>query len=221
MTRRHRTALLSTALLLAGCSNSDGSTTGLSPVGSLTLTPGSIRLTSGASAVVTCAARDGAGNPVDEFPPVTWLVTDARVALVEDVTAGDRARRRIIGTGIGNGLLGCRYGGITATATVHVVPFLVTVTPSEAVLVPGEARAASASVATEGGTAVPLLNPLRIEWTTSRSDVVRIEASSTPGVTTLRGVAAGTAVISAEVRGFADFGVLGSQSLVVTVVPPP
>lgn len=206
-------------LTLAACSDSAGSTTWLSTVGNLSLTPGNIRLTSGATQDVVCTARDGAGNPTD-LPNITWLVADARIALVDDHPSGELGRRRILGTGLGNAVVRCRFGGITASSVINTVPFDVTVTPALGALTVGATPTVTATVATPAGEAVSLLSPLRIEWFSSAATVVQAQLGTAPGTAVLRALAPGTATITAQVRGFADYGILGTATIVVTVLPP-
>jgi hypothetical protein len=149
------------------------------------------------------------------------LVADARIALVEEVEENDRSRRLIVGTGVGSAQIGCRWQDITAAVSVVVVPFNVELAPSTPIVAVGAATSLTAEVTREGGADVPLLNPLRVEWSATPTGRVQLVAGSTPGTATITGLTPGTATVTATVRGFTDFGVLGSQSVVVTVLPPP
>ncbi len=201
------------------CANDD-SVSPFGSIGDLALSPGSVRLSSGESTVVTCSATGPGGGDLDRLPPVTWLVADPSIALVEDVAAGDRSRRRIVATGVGNTAVRCRYQGFTASTTVRVVPFLVTVTPAAAALPVGGSTALTAAVATEAQAPVALGHPFRVEWTSSETAVASVTAGAVPGTATVTAAGPGTATITARVMGFADLGMLGSQTVIVTVSGP-
>jgi len=211
---RHSAVVLLVSLLVA-CSGSDGgSTTPTTPTGgggttppapaavaTVTVSPASCTLTTGASCTLAAATKDAAGNTLTGRT-TSWTTSAATVATVS--TTGV-----VTAVAAGTATITATSEGKTGTATITVTPPAVdrvTVAPSTCALNPGGSCTLSATTVDAAGAT---LTGRSITWTTSAAAVATV---STAGVVTA--VAAGSATITATSEG-------KTATAAITVTPPP
>ncbi len=157
-------------------------------VASVVVAPDTATLVVGATRQLAATARDAAGNTLTGRA-VTWSSADSAIARVSAtglVTAVRTGTARITATAEG------RSGG--ANVTVVPVPVAsVTVASDTTIAVGGTAQL----TATARDAAGNVLTGRAVTWSSSSAGIARVDAAT--GVVT--GVAAGTAVITADVEG--------------------
>lgn len=217
--RRVRPVLIGTCLLLgvtAGCRDSTGpgSRVATVEVSGPTDAQGRVAVEPGATVQLTAVARNASGQ-VLAGKSFTWRSSDERVAVVtpDGVVAGVAA-----GTATVTAEAEGKRGAVSVTVLPEVVatPTVsrVSVTPGFATVDVGGSTGLRATALTAGGDTV---RGLPVEWSSSESGVVRVDAA---GAAT--GAAVGVAGVVARVDEAVDtavVAVLGSRSLLSTAFP--
>ncbi|HEY0154891.1 MAG TPA: Ig-like domain-containing protein [Longimicrobium sp.] len=172
-------------------------------VASVSIVPDTLTLQIGASAQLRVIARDAAGNEL----------TGRAVTLVSSSTAiitlGSDGR--VTGAGEGSATVTATVEGVTGRATIKVVAAppaavaSVRVQPDSLTLTAGATATLTAAAYDAQGN---LLTGRVVTWTSSNGAVVGFESGGT-----VRGIAAGTARVTATVEGV-------SASITVTVLAP-
>jgi uncharacterized protein YjdB len=171
------------------------------PVASVEISPSSATLTEGETQQFTAIARDASGNEL-EGRVIAWSSDD------EDVFTVD-ASGLVLAVGAGTGELTATSEGQAASVTIEVEEAAVaevTVTPSSATLVSGQATTLNATVRDGDGNA---LTGRTVTWSSSNSQVASVNSNGR-----VTGGNSGTATITATSEG-----VSGTAQITVSVVP--
>lgn len=162
----------------------------VTPVATVSITPGSVSLVVGGTSQLTAVARDAAGN-VLTGRPVVWTSSAQNVAMVGSATG------LVTATGVGTVTITATVEGRSATVPVAVtlVPVAtVSVTLAAATILPGQSTQATAVTRDASGT---LLTGRGVSWSSSNTSVAMVNAST--GV--VSGGVSGTANIIATSEG--------------------
>ena len=177
------------AAILCACGKSPTDVEDRAPITRVVVTPTSITLVVGASAVLSAVVKDSAGAAVDTT--VTWSVDDPAIAMVSSdgvVTA----------VGVGTATVTARADTASATASVTVTSnegLTLQVSPGSLEFFLPETRQLAAIVRDAGGYVVVSA----VTWTSSDPTVVEVDGSGN-----LTGVAPGSASIVAAAGTLAD-----------------
>ena len=158
------------------------------PVATVTVTLASSTAFAGLTTIATAVLRDSAGAIV-LGRPITWTTSDVRVATVSStglVTAVGPGTVTVIATS------DAKIGSATLTVALPPVE-TVSVSPSTAVLIPGDSQQLTATLRDAPGNS---LAGRIVVWTSSNSSVATV---STSGLVTA--LAGGTVVITASSEG--------------------
>jgi uncharacterized protein YjdB len=175
------------------------------PVGvaSVSVSPSAISLTVGASSNLSVTVRDAAQNVLPSA--VMWVSSDNTVASVD-------ASGRVTGIKQGNVTIVATSQSNTAISGASVVTVLAgisginsfTVAPTMVSLGVGQSTTVIANISRDAGVAAPTVN-----WSSQTPAVATVDQDGT-----ITGVAAGTAVITAAIRGD---GITQTQAVAVIV----
>jgi len=187
-------------------------TTGQSSTGSavsITLSPDTVRITTGVTYQMTATVRDAAGNILTD-QPVTWATNDS-----SGLTVSPTGLLTTLADGFYSVI--ATSNGLTAWAGVMVTPrpsVSVAVSPTSASVAAGDTIILSATVRDATGRVIRFPS---VTWTSSAPAVATVAPNGAgnlgAGVATVTGVSPGSATITAT-SGTA------SGTAAVTVIPP-
>jgi uncharacterized protein YjdB len=192
-----------------GKSSSATITVTLVPVGSVSVSPTSLALTTGQTGTLSATVTDANGAPITR--PVNWSSSNTGVATVTSagvVTAVAAGSATVTATEPNSNKSGSAAVTVTAPPVTPPQVAAVAVTPSTVALTVGQGTTLSAAVTDAGGNAIP---GATVTWSSSNTGVASV--SSTGAVTTS---AVGTATITATEPGSNKSG---TSTITVGAVP--
>jgi hypothetical protein len=194
MRQRTRTARrllggLISALLVASCDNSSEPSPSGITITSLVFAAPAVTISQGEARVLAITAKDASGAVLEDASRIQW--TSDNTALLSVTQSGE-----IRGVALGGPVtVNASIDGVTASATVNVVPARVAFSPVDSNIVLGSTLQLSGTLLDHAGLAIA--SNAEVVWASSNPGVANI-GSSSGLVTTL---SSGEATISASAAG--------------------